>query len=263
MSHTHTSAAAAPIETVPPPTWLVNYRHSYPGTRDQVRRGRKALRCILADQPRLDDAVTVGSELASNAIEHSRSGEPDGVYTLYASVSTTLGATYVAVEDAGGEWGGVGVVVPRHEFDVVQDVPEHGRGLNVVESLAGPQNWGIGGGARGRLVWAYLLWPGHSTGELEVTLMTADGDDPCGDLRKLAGALDPLGLAAELLIPAGQGPRLAVHVAGRPGFAVNVYAQADWYLLPTAERLALREDESRAAAAIARYLGVDGGTGND
>lgn len=252
MSQTHTSAAAAPVETMPPTSWLVSYRHDYPGTADQVSRARQALRTFLQGRPRLDDAVMVGSELANNAVTHSRSRLPGGVYTLYATVSATLGVTYVAVEDAGGPWDHEGEVERRH-------------GLDVVQALAGPANWGVNGDEGGRLVWAYLLWPGpfpRDLAELEA-LMTADGDDPGDDLRKLAGTLGLHGLAAELMTPAGQVPHLAVRVADRPEFGVNVYAQADWYFLPTADRLALRDDEDRAAEAIARYLGVCDGTGDE
>jgi serine/threonine-protein kinase RsbW len=256
MSQPHACAAVVPLNAAPPAppssVWLSSYSHSYPGTADQVSLARGALRKFLASWPRLDDAVSVGGELANNAVLHSRSGLPGGVYTLHAAVSRSVGVTYVAVADAGGPWDRRGEVVRRH-------------GLDVVEALAGLGNWGVNGSEDGWLVWAYLLWPGpfpRDRGELK-TLLAANGDDPGDDLRKLARALDSHGLAAELMTPAGQVPHLAVHVADRPELAVAIYAQADWFFLPTADRLALRDEEARAAEAIARYLGVCDGAGDD
>lgn len=80
------------------------------------------------------------------------------------------------------------------------------------------------------------------------------------DLDKLAITLAAHGLEAELVIPAGGDlPHLAVRVATIPLLTCRVYAQADWFFWPTAERIAARDDVLAAAATIAQYVGADDG----
>src|SRR5215472_3122736 len=47
----------------------------FPGTADQVAAVRRFVRSEIADHPACDDAVRVASELAANAIVHTRSGD--------------------------------------------------------------------------------------------------------------------------------------------------------------------------------------------
>lgn len=127
-------------------SWLLRYARSYPGRPDQVRAVRSFLREVLAPWPRADDAVAVGSELAANASVHSRSGVPGGVFTVRAEVSEGQ-YLHIAVTDDGGSWDPAGSsVLPGH-------------GLDVVQAIAGPANWGLSGGYAGRVVWARLCWP--------------------------------------------------------------------------------------------------------
>lgn len=128
------------------PSWLLRYRRSYPGRCDQVRHVRAFLRDALADCPRADDAIAVASELAANACLHSMSGAPGGVFTVRAEVSED-DHLYIAVEDQGGAW----------DVRSCELLPQHG--LELVQAMVGPGNWGIAGDAAGRLVWARLTWP--------------------------------------------------------------------------------------------------------
>ena len=118
-------------------------RHTstYPGRTDQLHDVRRAVASHLAGcAAAADAAILVASELAANAILHSRSRA--GHFT----VRTELHPDHVRIEaeDFGGPW-------RRKQPD--------GRphGLDVVEALTGPDGWGAetttGGG---RIVWARL-----------------------------------------------------------------------------------------------------------
>ena len=117
-------------------------RHTgtYPGRADQVHQVRRAVARHLAGCPAADEAVLITSELAANAILHSRSR------TAHFTVRAELHLDHVRIEaeDLGSPW-------RRRQSD--------GRphGLDVVEALAGPDGWGVetttGGG---QIVWARL-----------------------------------------------------------------------------------------------------------
>jgi anti-sigma regulatory factor (Ser/Thr protein kinase) len=93
----------------------------------------------------------MGSELATNAIVHSRSGLPGGLFTVRAEVHPGDFA-WLEVEDQGGPW------VARDPDE------EHGRGLALVVALAGNENWTIESGSTPgtRVVWVWLDWPAES-----------------------------------------------------------------------------------------------------
>jgi anti-sigma regulatory factor (Ser/Thr protein kinase) len=88
----------------------------------------------------------MASELATNAILHSRSGYPDETFTVRATLYPGEYA-WVEVIDRGGTW-----TIDGHD-------DEHGRGLAIVASLAGDGNWGIEGNAAARVAWFRLVWP--------------------------------------------------------------------------------------------------------
>jgi anti-sigma regulatory factor (Ser/Thr protein kinase) len=83
--------------------------------------------------------------LATNAILHTRSGHPDRLFTVRA---TLYPDDYVWVEviDQGGAW-----TSDDHDDD-------HGRGLTIVAAIAGDGNWGIDGDAACRVAWFRLDW---------------------------------------------------------------------------------------------------------
>jgi two-component sensor histidine kinase len=97
--------------------------------------------------PFADDFILLASELATNAIVHSRSGLPGGVFTVRAEVQPGDFAS-LEVEDQGGPW------IERDSGD------EHGRGLALVAALAGDENWTIesGNSPGTRVVWVWLDW---------------------------------------------------------------------------------------------------------
>lgn len=119
---------------------LTGYQGTFCGRLDQVRYGREAVGRYLGDCPARDDAVLITSELFSNAVLYSRSGR-NGFLILRAD----LHAAYlvIQVEDEGGAW----ACRPR-------DNRPHG--LDIVEALTGPDNWGVETTANSRKVWARL-----------------------------------------------------------------------------------------------------------
>jgi serine/threonine-protein kinase RsbW len=119
---------------------------SYPGESAQPRMVRAALAPLLEGCPCADDAVLVTSELAANAVVHSKSAVPGGRFTVRAEVRPG-DYVWIEVEDEGGPWTRRGG----------SDGRPHG--LNLVDMLAGPANWGIDGNAEhGHIVWARLSW---------------------------------------------------------------------------------------------------------
>jgi anti-sigma regulatory factor (Ser/Thr protein kinase) len=120
---------------------------TYPGSLEHISRVRADLRVILDGCPAADDAIQCTSELAANAAEHSNSRRPGGTFTVRVYICPR-DYIHIAVRDDGGPW--------------IEQNPDttRGRGLTVIESLAGTGNWGISHHSTyGRVVWARLDWP--------------------------------------------------------------------------------------------------------
>jgi len=77
---------------------------TFGGRREQVGQARAFLAAFLGDWARVDDAVLLIGELGANAVVHTGSGEPGGLFTVRA---TLAGAWLRAeVEDQGSSWNG-------------------------------------------------------------------------------------------------------------------------------------------------------------
>lgn len=111
------------------------HRQVFPGQPDQVSQ----VRCLVGQHaqttPVADDVVLIASELASNAVLHSRSQGAD--FTVACEVSAQY--VWIAVEDRGGSW-------RPPEPDGCH------YGLAIVAALA--TRWGVEATADGRVVWA-------------------------------------------------------------------------------------------------------------
>jgi anti-sigma regulatory factor (Ser/Thr protein kinase) len=117
---------------------------TYPGATQHIREVRADLSALLGDCPMADDAILCASELAANAVVHSRSRLPGGIFTVRATISPGNYA-WIEVEDNGAPWApAIGDSTRRH-------------GLDVVHALA--SNWGIDGGDTLRTIWARFDWP--------------------------------------------------------------------------------------------------------
>jgi len=116
------------------------YTGVFHGRPDQVSRARRELARYLGGCPAADDATLIVSELATNAVLHSRSRH--GLFTVHSELFPTY--AWIEVSDAGGTW------EPGNTSN------DGGRGLGIIAALAA--EWGVAGDARGRTVWARLQW---------------------------------------------------------------------------------------------------------
>ncbi|MEW1839559.1 ATP-binding protein [Nonomuraea angiospora] len=117
---------------------------NFPGTRPQVREARQFVMSYLGDRPETDIAQLVVSELATNAIRHTRSGLPGGRFGVTLHAGSTL--LILAVLDEGGP-------TAPHLRQAEND-DQSGRGLHLVETLT--MRWGVHGDEVGRAVWALI-----------------------------------------------------------------------------------------------------------
>jgi serine/threonine-protein kinase RsbW len=121
----------------------VRYSGTFDGELSQVSRVRAELRQYLAGCPRSDDAVLIASELAANAVLHSRSAGQS--FTVRAEVFRDY--CWVEVEDLGGPW-----LCRPHEFD-------RPHGLGIVTALVG-EGWGVETSGGCRVTWARVSFHG-------------------------------------------------------------------------------------------------------
>jgi anti-sigma regulatory factor (Ser/Thr protein kinase) len=124
------------------------FDRTYPGTVGEVAAVRADVAEAALGSPVVDDLVLLTSELATNAILHSRSGHPGHKFTVRMSLYAGQ-YVWAEVADEGGRWGGT-----RRDAD-------HGRGLSIVAAITGDGNWGIEGDDAARVLWFRLDW-GHA-----------------------------------------------------------------------------------------------------
>lgn len=127
-----------------PQAGVVPWLRLFPGDGRQLRVMRQWLTSLLPDDPARDDVATIATELGSNAIRHTASGQ-GGWFAVGITWHQML--LRVAVADGGcpGEPGVVG-----------QSDGEHGRGLMIVRGLS--VRTGVLGDRQGRVVWADVRW---------------------------------------------------------------------------------------------------------
>jgi anti-sigma regulatory factor (Ser/Thr protein kinase)/DNA-binding XRE family transcriptional regulator len=118
----------------------------FPAHPRHVREARTFLAALLDGCPVADDALLCLSELATNAITHSRSREPGGQFTVRVRRHGT--GLRAEVGDQGGPW------TPHPLTDPAE---QSGRGLAIVDRLA--RTWGRGGGETGWTLWFEIGQP--------------------------------------------------------------------------------------------------------
>jgi serine/threonine-protein kinase RsbW len=102
---------------------------SFPGLPESIRDARRQMAAVVAGIPVADDVVLCLSEVATNAVVHSRSGRPGGEFAV--SVDVLAGALLVlAVADQGGPWTG-------READTYPHGLEIARGLALTVQVEG------------------------------------------------------------------------------------------------------------------------------
>ena len=120
-----------------------------PGVKRSVSAARRCVAevLIVAGHEDVSDVQLVVSELATNAVAHTTSGEPGGFITVEVSSLDAVTAYIEVIDD------GSAVTVPEvHNADADEC---GGRGLWLVEALAA--GWGVRDeGYRRRVVWAEI-----------------------------------------------------------------------------------------------------------
>ncbi|MFC6086078.1 ATP-binding protein [Sphaerisporangium aureirubrum] len=153
-----TGRLAGPAKPIPfrlPLTGTMVWARTFPGRLDQAAQARRFARFLLAETPWADDAELIVSELAGNALRHTRSGGAGGRFAVEvalgrASPGRVADGVVVTVQDNGG--GGV----PRLGGDGPPDTEsEHGRGLAIIATVATRLGY-QGNPETGHSVWAYL-----------------------------------------------------------------------------------------------------------
>ncbi|HET9894632.1 MAG TPA: ATP-binding protein [Streptosporangiaceae bacterium] len=120
-------------------------RRRFPGHVDQVSCARAFVRGVVGDCPQLDEAVLLTSELCTNALQHTQSGDGG---TFEITVYLGSGSLRVEVRDEGS----ISAPVPQS----LDGCSEDGRGLEIVACLA--RRWGQRGDEFGRCVYFELSW---------------------------------------------------------------------------------------------------------
>ena len=120
-----------------------------PGVERSVAYARRFVGDMLGhEHPRIDDALVVASELVTNSITHSRSGQ-GGHVTITLEGGGPTRAVQLSVVDDGAE---------SAKPSVREDpYAEDGRGLFIVEHLA--DAWGVDIGDETTTIWARLDFP--------------------------------------------------------------------------------------------------------
>ncbi|WP_067807373.1 ATP-binding protein [Actinomadura formosensis] len=119
--------ASIPVEREAPMYW----RREFYGKPEQVRFVRAFAAHLLVDFPALDDVLLVLDELVVNAIQHTRSGEDGGRFTVDLNMDGAGVIVYVT------DQGGPGEPCLRSRAGLA----EGGRGLLTVDALAATWSW--------------------------------------------------------------------------------------------------------------------------
>ncbi len=121
-------------------------RVRFPGHAANVRHVRHFIADLLGqDWPRLDDVLTLVSELASNAVQHTASGD-GGYFGVMVAACADGSSVRVQVTDQGAQ-SAPALSGPGDGPGLLTD----GRGLRIVDMIA--DQWGHDGDQRGRVVW--------------------------------------------------------------------------------------------------------------
>jgi anti-sigma regulatory factor (Ser/Thr protein kinase) len=136
--------------TAAPPSATRSPRRTFRGEPSQVPLAREFVSRYLNGRhcpaEAAEDILLCTSELAANAVLHSRSGLPGGHFSVEIAFYARQ-AVRVMIEDSGGPWAERGTDDPDAEC---------GRGLHVVAALSA--DMGIAGDAFGRMAWFCSRW---------------------------------------------------------------------------------------------------------
>jgi serine/threonine-protein kinase RsbW len=145
---------------VPPVLW---WARDFPGDTEQVPEARHWLEDLLPECDPLADILLLASELCTNAIAHTRSGQGGGRFSV--DVEWTPALARVVIGDQGSP------SVPAIGAGTSDTTDEFGRGLWLVDQLA--DGWGTGCHPAGRVVWVDLRWQARGGPPLESAVTAA------------------------------------------------------------------------------------------
>ncbi len=126
-----------------------SFCRAYPGVPEQIGQARADVAVLLTGCPAAESIVLLLSEVASNAILHSRSGLPGGHFGVRVEVRCGRWVL-VAVDDDGGPW-----AAGRADDNSL----EHGHGLQIVGALS--DGMGVSEDGPRRVVWFRCRWDGQ------------------------------------------------------------------------------------------------------
>ncbi|MBO2454186.1 ATP-binding protein [Actinomadura barringtoniae] len=139
--------------------WLqggkMTWRRAYPGRLDQVKVARDFAVYLFTGSGHEDQVAFIVTELVTNALRHTRSGEHGGWFGVdltYADLA------YIAVTDQGGSQ--VPGVMPAPPEGEIRD---HGHGLR------GVQNMAIALGIHGNPAYGHTVWADLSITQNQAT----------------------------------------------------------------------------------------------
>lgn len=139
-----TASAATPAQARAPQVAVL------PGTPQSASAARQIARQLLGDDhPATEITMLLVSELVTNSVMHSRSGEPGGRVTVV--LCSGPAGILIQVSDDGGP------TEPRIA-PISADGAEHGYGLLLVDVLA--ERWGSICSPEGRITWCRVNWAG-------------------------------------------------------------------------------------------------------
>ncbi len=120
-------------------------RRVFPGRHEQVAHARRFVARALAGCPVSGEAILCVSELATNALLHTASGN-EGEFEVIVQQGRSW--IHIAVTDEGSST----TPTPR----ALDATSEDGRGLGLVALIA--YRWGQRGNEHGRTIWFELRW---------------------------------------------------------------------------------------------------------
>jgi serine/threonine-protein kinase RsbW len=135
---------------------ILRWTRDFRGEADQVRAARRWVADLLPDCDPLADVLLLVSELCTNAVVHTRSGEAGGRFGV--AVEWTRESVRVVVNDQGSSTTPTigGRTGDPSRADGADGAGESGRGLRLVDRLA--SDWGTADRPGRRWVWADVPW---------------------------------------------------------------------------------------------------------
>jgi anti-sigma regulatory factor (Ser/Thr protein kinase) len=106
---------------------LPTHRRTFPGDPQELRAARSWTRATLNGHPHSEDAALIVTELGTNALMHTASGDAAGAFHVTLTISELTIA--IAVTDSGDT-----KTAPEVQHPSLSST--HGRGLGMVTALA-------------------------------------------------------------------------------------------------------------------------------